>query len=104
MYQGCVCCLKEANEAAIIDCIARSVTKADRQVESSYDRLGDPARRLCPINGSRQVWRSRPFERTSWNRLARDGVFIHQTSSGGRPKESSCVNIRSSSFVEVCPG
>src|SRR5262249_21067292 len=38
------------------------------------------------------------------NRLARDGVFIHQTSSGGRPKESSCVNIRGSSFVEVCQG
>ena len=68
------------------------------------DRLGSLAGASCPINGARQVCHSRPLERTSWNRLARGGVSIDQTSSGGRPKESSCVSIRGSPFVEVCQG
>src|SRR5262245_63900120 len=68
------------------------------------DCLGSLAGASCPINGARQVCHSRPLERTSWNRLARGGVSIDQTSSGGRPKESSCVSIRGSSFVEVCQG
>jgi hypothetical protein len=55
------------------------------------------------LAGGRAYARSGPFERTSWNRLARHGVLLDIVWRRDR-RENSCVSIRSSSFVEVCQG
>src|SRR5262245_16802386 len=57
-----------------------------------------------PINGARQVCRLRPFERTSWEPPSKRRSFYTSDIVGRASKESSCVNIRGSSFVEVCQG